>query len=163
MAQLNESFSIDTLPESQSSFDPLPAGWYATTIKGAELRTTKNGSGQYIAVKYQVNGPTHVGRIVFGNLNIRNQNQKAEEIGRMELGNLMRAIGLVRVSDTDELIGRDVQIKLTIREQEGYDPSNDVKGYKPVGGSAPAANAMPSQPMQQSAPKPVASKAPWAK
>ena len=91
---------IDPLPQNTGSFEPLPAGWYTANITGAELRTTKSGSGQYIAVRYDITGPTHQGRIVFGNLNIRNQNPKAEEIGRQQLGDLMRAIGL---SDNDVL------------------------------------------------------------
>ena len=85
MALLNETFYAATLPQNTSSFDPLPKGWYSATIAGAELKTTKNGTGQYIAVRYDIIGPTHQGRVVFGNLNIRNQNIKAEEIGRAQL------------------------------------------------------------------------------
>lgn len=157
MAFLNETFDIDTLPQNNGSFEPLPAGWYTANITGAELRTTKSGSGQYIAVRYDITGPTHQGRIVFGNLNIRNQNPKAEEIGRQQLGDLMRAIGLARVQDTDELIGASLQIKLDVRQQEGYEPSNDVKAYKSVSGSAPTAPAAaPAAATTKAAP-------PWAK
>ena len=165
MALLNETFDAATLPQNTSSFDPLPKGWYSATIAGAELKTTKNGTGQYIAVRYDIIGPTHQGRVVFGNINIRNQNIKAEEIGRMELGNLMRAIGLAKVTDTDQLIGGSLQIKLEIRQQEGYEPSNDVKGFKATSGSVPTPAAA-SAPAQAAAAAPAASgKAapPWAK
>jgi hypothetical protein len=156
MAHLGKTFSTDELPES-TSYDPLPEGWYTATIGGAELRSTKAGDGQYIAVKYVITGPTHQGRIVFGNLNISNPNPQAEEIGRKQLGELMRAIGLNKVSDTDQLIGGHCSIKLSIRKQEGYEPSNDVKGFKAVEGSVPPVAA---------AAKPAASGAgapPWAK
>ena len=156
-------FSIDSLPVSESSFEPLPAGWYDVGIQSAELKATKTG-GQMIAIKYKVAGPSHAGRVVFGNLNIKNQNPKAEEIGRQQLGELMRAIGIPRVTDTDQLIGHNLQIKLSIREaQGGYDASNDVKGYKPQGGAMPA---MQAAPVRQAAPAPAAparTAPPWAK
>lgn len=162
MAFLNETFEADSLPQG-NSYEPLPAGWYHVNVTGAELKNTKAGNGQYIAVRYDVTGPTHQGRVVFGNLNIKNPNPKAEEIGRQQLGELMRAIGLARVTDTDQLIGGSLQIKLEIRQQEGYEPSNDVKGYKSASGSVPAPAAAPAQ---AAAAAPAASgKAapPWAK
>ncbi len=164
MAFLNETFEADNLPQG-NSYEALPAGWYNVNVTGAELKNTKAGNGQYIAVRYDVTGPTHQGRVVFGNLNIKNPNPKAEEIGRQQLGELMRAIGLARVTDTDQLIGGSLQIKLEIRQQEGYEPSNDVKGYKSLTGSVPAASAA-SAPAQAAAAAPAASgKAapPWAK
>lgn len=164
MAFLNETFEADNLPQG-NSYEALPAGWYNVNVTGAELKNTKAGNGQYIAVRYDVTGPTHQGRVVFGNLNIKNPNPKAEEIGRQQLGELMRAIGLARVTDTDQLIGGSLQIKLEIRQQEGYEPSNDVKGYKSLNGSVPAASAA-SATAQAAAAAPAASgKAapPWAK
>lgn len=65
MAFLNKTFTAAELPQSDSSFDPLPAGWYQVSIGGAELRATKSGTGKYIAVRYDVLGPTHQGRVVF--------------------------------------------------------------------------------------------------
>lgn len=160
MAFLNETFEADNLPQG-NSYEALPAGWYNVNVTGAELKNTKAGNGQYIAVRYDVTGPTHQGRVVFGNLNIKNPNPKAEEIGRQQLGELMRAIGLARVTDTDQLIGGSLQIKLEIRQQEGYEPSNDVKGYKSLNGSVPAASAA-SATAQAAAAAPAKATPPWA-
>ena len=140
MALLNEEFDIAELPQGNGDFQPLPAGWYSAHITSAELKNTKSGTGQYIAVRYDITGPTHQGRVVFGNLNIKNPNVTAEEIGRQQLGELMRAIGLARVQDTDQLIGGNLQIKLSIRADNGYEPSNDVKGYKTAGGGTAKQN-----------------------
>jgi hypothetical protein len=49
-------------------------------------------------------------------LNIKNANPKAEEIGRQQLGDIMRAIGLAKVTDTDQLIGGQIGIKLEVKE-----------------------------------------------
>jgi hypothetical protein len=159
MSFLDVAINAADLPVSENSFDPLPAGWYQVNIKGAELKDTKAGTGQYIAVQYDVLGPTHQGRVVFGNLNIRNPNPKAEEIGRQQLGELMRAIGLATVQDTDQLIGGQLSIKLKIRKSEEYGDSNDVSGYKALDGGI-AQSPAPAQASPQVA---TASAAPWAK
>lgn len=129
MANLNETFNVTDLPQG-TNYEVLPEGWYSSTISGAEIKSTKAGNGQYIAVQYSITGPTHQGRVVFGNLNIKNPSAKAEEIGRQQLGDLMRAIGLSSVSDTDQLIGGQLNIKLTINKSEQYGDRNDVYGYK---------------------------------
>jgi hypothetical protein len=140
MAYLGATFNRDDLPVG-NGFDPLPAGWYSAFIKEADLVDTKAGNGQYIKTKYEILGPTHKGRMVFGNINIRNPSAKAEEIGRQQLGELMAAIGLPSVQDTDQLIGATCQIKLTIRKDEQYGDLNDVRGWKAIEGSqAPKPN-----------------------
>jgi hypothetical protein len=169
MALLDTSFDITDLPQSETSFDPLPAGWYYVRITKADLTPTKDGQGQYIKVRYDVAGGDRAGRVVFGNLNIKNASQKAEEVGRQQLGELMRAVGLSRVTDTDQLVGAELQIKVAIRPAEGkYDAQNEVKGFKSVEGGAlpmaskpPAFPAAPSAPTQQAAPAKAAP--PWAK
>jgi hypothetical protein len=143
MAFLNEAFDVNELPQGTGSFEPLPAGWYTVTISEAELKSTKAGNGQYIKLRYDVTGPTHQGRVVFGNLNIKNPNPKAEEIGRQQLGDIMRAIGLAKVTDTDQLIGGNLSIKLGVKQDEQYGASNEVKGFRSVSGSAaPVAASM---------------------
>lgn len=146
MAFLNQEFNINELPVGTGgNFEPLPAGWYTVTITQADLKDTKAGGGQYIKLRYDVTGPTHQGRVVFGNLNIKNANPKAEEIGRQQLGEVMRAIGLAKVTDTDQLIGGQISIKLDVKQDAQYGASNEVKGFRSVSGSAaPAAASMPA-------------------
>jgi hypothetical protein len=161
MAFLNETYNVNELPQGNGNFDPLPPGWYDANITGAELKNTKAGNGQYIAVRYDITGPTHQGRVVFGNLNIKNPNPKAEEIGRQQLGEIMRAIGLAKVTDTDQLIGGSLHIKLDIREQDDYAPSNDVNGFKAIGGSV-LTPSMAQAPTQSAAASGKAAP-PWVK
>jgi len=139
MAFLDQTFEADAMPVSEKSYEPLPAGWYTASITAAELKNTKAGTGQYIAIRYDIIGPSHQGRIVFGNLNIRNPNPKAEEIGRQQLGEIMRGIGIAKVQDTDELIGGQLSIKVDIRSSEQYGDQNEVKGFKAIAGSTPPA------------------------
>lgn len=161
MAMLDDEINVGELPESGGGdFDPLPAGWYTTTIRDADLRDTKSGTGKYISVRFDVTGPTHQGRCVFANINIKNQNPKAEEIGRQQLGEIMRAIGIDKVRDTDQLIGGNLQVKLNIKTDD-YGTKNEVKAFKSQSGSVPTRPAMPAS---ESKPAPTTgAKPPWAK
>jgi hypothetical protein len=160
MAYLGQTFDANDLPQG-NTYEPLPPGWYNAHITAAELKPTKDGSGQYIKVRYDITGPTHQGRVVFGNINIRNASAKAEEIGRQQLGELMRAIGLARITDTDQLIGGSLQIKLDVRAAtEQYAAQNEVKGFKAISGAAPTFAPAASAPAA-SAPSKAAP--PWAK
>ncbi len=156
MSFLGETFNVGDVPEAQG-FDPIPAGWYTVVVAGAELKDTKAGTGQYISVRFDVTGPTHEGRVVFTNLNIKNPNPKAEEIGRQQLDSLMRAIGLASVGDTDQLIGGNCSVKVTVKNDEQYGDGNEVKGYKAIEGSTPP------MPKQESAPASSGNTAPWKK
>ena len=166
MAFLGQTFDANDLPQGNGgTYEPLPPGWYTATITAAELKPTKDGSGQYIKVRYDITGPTHQGRVVFGNLNIKNASAKAEEIGRQQLGELMRSIGLARVTDTDQLIGGVLQIKLDVRAAtEQYSAQNEVKGFKAITGSAPsfAAPAASTAASAPAAAAPAKAAPPWA-
>lgn len=166
MAFLNETYDVNELPQGNGNFDPLPPGWYHANITGAELKSTKAGNGQYIAIRYDITGPTHQGRVVFGNLNIKNASAKAEEIGRQQLGEIMRAIGLAKVTDTDQLIGGSLSIKLDVRAAtEQYAAQNEVKGFKAITGSAPSFAAPAASPAASTPAAQASTKAapPWAK
>lgn len=144
--------------QDDGGFDPLPTGWYTATVNSAELTPTKAGTGSYIKMRFDITGPSHQGRVVFANININNPNPTAEKIGRGQLRQMRDAIGLPNLTDTDQLIGGDMQIKLTVKKDDQYGDGNEVKGFKSIGGgsAAPApSQAQASQPSNGSTP-------PWA-
>lgn len=123
--------------ENTSSFEPLPAGWYEAKIIASEVKETSTG-GEMVVNTYRIEGGQYGGRQVFGRMNVRNNSEKAEKIGRQQLNGLLTAIGIKpeEFEDTDDLVGKDVQIKLKIREASGgYDASNDVSAFKALAGA----------------------------
>lgn len=171
MAYLDQPINVNELPEDTGGdYTPLPPGDYQTVIKDAELKATNDGTGQYIKLRLDVTGPTHAGRVVFSNLNIRNKSSAAEQIGRAQLGALMKAIGLATLQDTDQLIGGHVTVKLAIREArtdpatgKTYEASNEVKAYKGTDGAMPSA-APAGMPKASAAPAaPGKAAPPWMK
>ena len=127
--RLDEVFTLDSVPAQTTNYDALPAGFYDATIANAEIKDSKSG-GKYINVRYDITGPTHAGRVVFGMITIVNANPKAEEVGRQQLGQLIQSIGLDKLADTDQLIGGQLTIKVTVDESEQYGTQNRVQGYR---------------------------------
>ena len=168
MAHLGESFNADDLPTgSTGEYELLPEGLYSAMIAKAEVGQTKSGTGTKIDLRLDITGPAHQGRVIFAAINIRNQSAKAEEIGRQQLGEIMRAIGLPRLEDSDQLVGGQLQIKVKVRQPSpddvarGYTQArNDVGGYRALaGGGLPA----PVAAKATAAPAVSSAKPPWAK
>lgn len=155
MARLDKVYTEAELPKSDRDFAPVPDGWYDVTITEADVKKTNAGTGTYIKLRYDITGPNHAGRVVFGNINNSNPNPEAERIGNEQLGELMRAIGLTRLEDTDQLIGKRLTVKLVTRKSEQYGDKNEVKGYR-SNGSSSTSSAQAGSP-------PATSKPPWAK
>lgn len=146
--RLDEVFTLDSVPASTTSYDALPAGLYEATIANAEIKDSKSG-GKYINIRFDVTGPSHAGRVVFGMITIANANPKAEEVGRQQLGDLIRAIGLDKLADTDQLIGGQLIIKLDVETSETYGEQNRVRGFRPASKAKPAAAATTNTPPWQ--------------
>jgi len=163
MATLTQSINVNDLPEDNGGdFAPIPAGMYNVRITDADIKDTRRGDGQFIKIRMDVTGPSHEGRVVFTNINIKNPSQKAEEIGRQQLGSIMRAIGVTSLQDTDQLIGGALQVKVAIRKSEEYGDQNEVKSFKAMEGGAqtgPGAAAAGAGGSQAAA----SGKPPWAR
>lgn len=146
--RLDEVFTLDSVPASTTNYDALPAGLYEATIANAEIKDSKSG-GKYINIRFDITGPSHAGRVVFGMITIANANPKAEEVGRQQLGDLIRAIGLDKLADTDQLIGGKLIIKLDVETSEQYGTSNRVRGFRPASKAKPATAATTNTPPWQ--------------
>jgi hypothetical protein len=147
MAQLEQSYDANDLPKSD--FEPVPAGNYDCSIHSAEVVNTKN-NGQMLKFRLDITGPTHQGRVVFGNVTLRNANPKAVEIGKQQLGDLIRACGIPRLTDSDQIIGCQVLARIGIEKSEEYGDKNRVNRIQPPSGSSP----MPHTSFGTSAPAP---------
>ena len=138
-------FQFDATQVAPSqALDPIPAGWYIGHIVESELTENRNKDGAYINFQIEVLDGPYKGRKVFGRMNVYNKNPQAQEIAYRELSALCHATGVLRVEDTQQLHGRPFEVKVSVRKDEGYEPSNDVKGFRPVGAGA-AQGGAPAQ------------------
>lgn len=140
------SFAFNPTAEDKAgqSFDPIPAGWYTFQITSAKLDTKPlDTSKASIVVQLKVHAPNHIGRVVFARFNIKHPNPETVRIARQQLNGLCVAIGKPGgFNDPQELVGHFVEGKVAVRpEQNGYEASNDVKGYRKAEGFAAPSNA----------------------
>lgn len=148
------SLDFDLSGVQTNNYEPLPKGWYTAKAEEASLNDNSSGTGQYIKLEFIIldaPDPKHIGRKVFANLNVFHSGSPvAEQIGRSDLKALRIATGLNgEISGTtEELVGRPLEIMLTVKSDPQYGDKNEVKGYRPSRSAqaqapAPAASAPP--------------------
>lgn len=132
------------VPEEAESmeFEVLPAGWYHAEIVKSELKTTKDKTGKYIALKFKITDDAKIkgkevksnGRFVFTNLNIVNKNETAVKIAMSDLKAICESIGFEgELEDTVDIHDQEMMIKLSVKPETSEWPAkNEVKGYKAI-------------------------------
>jgi hypothetical protein len=60
MAFLDQEFDVKNMPKSSGDFEPLPAGTYSARITSVDLKDTKAGNGQYLALRFDVLRVRHI-------------------------------------------------------------------------------------------------------
>ena len=112
-------------------YAPLPAGDYQAIITESETKATKDGQGQYLQLKLQIQGGEFAGRVLFDRLNLWNNNQQAQEIAQRALSAICHAVGILQVGDSQELHNRPLIATVKVKPASGnYEASNEIKGYK---------------------------------
>lgn len=144
MAQLNETFDPNEVPEDDRNFDPLPAGDYDLQVIESEIKETKDGSGEYLKLTMEVISGPHTNRRLWDNLNIRNPNADAQRIAQRALADLCLATGVSQLRDSEELHFKPFVGRVSIRQDKSgqYGPQNSVR-YRAKGGQPPAQKAQP--------------------
>jgi len=147
-----------TQPEDDGGddFSFVPTGWYPAEIQEVDIRDNKpkieggTSTGSRFVVKFCIIGESYANRKIWnGNgFNFINDSQDCQNIGRRELGRLVKACGFAendRLRDEDELIGKKLDIYVeTVPGTEGYKDTNPATKFKPLGtGGDKAAPAAP--------------------
>jgi hypothetical protein len=136
-------FDISTYEAPKSDYDPLPKGEYQAMVTESQMKVTKAGTGEYLALTMQIIEGKYADRKIWENLNLHNPNEVAENIARANLKAISQACGFEELDDTDQL--NDIPFILVL-DIDRKDPTrNRVMGYKRAGsGSAPSASSTAS-------------------
>ncbi len=146
MGNLGEIFEggFDTNQvDPTGNFEPLPAGWYSVQIDSAEVKKTQRGDGYYLKVSMTV---LDSGRKLFDQINLRNPNPTAEEIGQRQLSALGRAAGFQVMDDEDKLLGKMVKARVKVKKDQQYGDDNEIQKYEAIQQSSGSGQQQPQQP-----------------
>ena len=163
---------VEPLNDNDGNFPPMPVGYRGVEIKKAVVRANNNKNGVGLDIEADVIGPDHANRKVFKWINITNPSTACMGMGRRELGELSRACGIKFFDNEDELLGKQLDMKLIIEKNKKTDKlDNSVKGYAILGTGTPAAvpageSATTPQQAPDETPKndpATGKKMPWAK
>lgn len=129
MTQLN--FDATTV-DPQTSYEPIPKGWYTCQIVESEMKPTKAGDGAYIQLQLKVMEGQYTNRVVFDRLNIQNKNETAQDIAYKQLSAYCHATGQMQIQDSQQLHAIPFLASIGIEEDRTgqYDPQNSVKTVK---------------------------------
>ena len=141
----------DAQGASSGTFEPIPAGRYLCLIKQTDQKDTRNKTGKYVEVEFEVMKGNFQRRKLWARLNVHNQSAEAQRIGREQFNALKLAAGKERVEATEELHGKLVVCIVAI-EDGNRGPQNQVTGFlqataqdsKNVSSSAPPARTRPA-------------------
>jgi hypothetical protein len=126
-------------------FEPLPSGWYTVAVTDGEIRESgpqsKNPGAEYIHWEYTVQEGQFANRKVWDNTTLLPH-------ALFSLKGLLGAAGFPVDGDLDfeidDVIGKQVQVKLSQRDADNGNTYNDVKGYKAAGASVGSNSLLPS-------------------
>ena len=123
--------------EPSTEFEALPAGRYVAAIVESEMKPTKNGSGSFLELKFQVLDGEHKGRHLWARLNLDNPNAMAVKIARGELSAICRAVGVLTPNDSVDLHDIPLAIKVKVKKrQDTGDLTNEIAAYEKKGAAA---------------------------
>lgn len=148
----NFQFDATEFTPQAKSYEPLEAGMYQGMIVDSAIKPTKAGTGEYIELVIQIVDGVNSGRRLWERLNISNPNKTAEDIARTSLAELCHAIGVQKLTATEQL--HDVPFQMEVQIDRKDPTRNRVMGYKSAGAA---------RPVQAAAAAPAAPKRAWSK
>ena len=163
MARLDINF--DDIPAQREpqrkERELVPPGRYRARIIESEMIPTKKGDGgEYLQLTWSILGGDFDDKYVWQRLNIVNKSDRAQSIAKRQLKNLMNALNVEELDDSEQLHDQPLDIDVVIEKgTNGYSDKNDVKGFysnipSPAPAPAPAAPSAPQKEPGQRSPRP---------
>ena len=98
----------------ENTYGVIPEGKYVAMCTGAEIKTTKSGTGEYIRAEFTIENADVGNRKLWTNFNVKNENQTAVEIGLSQLKTLLVKAGYKspeKLASISDLCGLTVGVK----------------------------------------------------
>lgn len=139
MARLPNSFNARE-SEKMGEFTPIPAGVYIAQIIKSEMKETKDKSGSYLQLTFQILEGEFVNRQLWLRLNLQNRNAQTVEIAEKVLATICEMCGVDVLHDSEELHNIPMEINVIQKEATAqYPAQNDIRGFAKIDGAGSVA------------------------
>lgn len=136
-------FNDAPVPEKRKYETPEPAV-YPVQIIRTETKPNKAGTGEFLAITFQIDGGRFSGSWVTDRLNLKNPSAKAVDIALATLKALREACGLERLGHSEDLVGHKLKIRTDTEEYNGQLYAR-VKEYLPLSKGPSVVNPQPGR------------------
>lgn len=120
-----------------ASMDVFPPGEYLMIVSEAEVKITKDGHGRIVETVNEIAEGEYAGRKIWDRFNYENKSAQAQEIGRRQLSSLCHAVGVLKLSDPQQLKNRLFRavVKVVTEQKDEktgktYPAKNEISTYK---------------------------------
>lgn len=122
---------LDLTDVPDSGFGLVPDGTYRVVMSEATMKSTKDGSGEYVNAKLTILNGEYANRVIWTMFNVKNNSAKATEIGLQQLKHFMKCSGSTefKIRDVRDLVGLtcDAVIK---SKRDDFGEKNVVSYFK---------------------------------
>lgn len=137
MASFGDDGFDSNAKENQKESNALPAGDYPAVLVASERKQTKDESGSYLKMDFQIIRGEFQNQHIFMNLNLwlaqtDEKKKMAIKIAKGQLSELCRAVGIGTPKDSTELHGIPLLVRLNVKENGEYGMQNNVTKFSPM-------------------------------
>lgn len=136
MSMFGES-GFDASAKENNVANVIPKGDYQAIIVKSEKMETKDGTGHYLKLTWQILAGEHQNKKIFENVNLwlkedTDKRKTAVGIAKSHLSRICRAVNILTPKESYELHNKPVTISVGVREAKGEFPeSNSITNVKP--------------------------------
>lgn len=107
--------SAQSAPQGKT-FEPLPPGTYTVEISDATPKVYATGKGRGLNLEFWVLSPAqHATRRIWQMVTVEHENETTQSIGHQQMAKLLDAVHLADLTDPQELVGLQLQVKTRIK------------------------------------------------
>jgi hypothetical protein len=140
------------------AFEKVPEGDYRALVESAEIRATKDGQGEELALRLIVQGGGQGGALIFDSPVLRHPKAGRQFYGRKRFAQLLLAADIRDASDAEALIGAEVMLNIihdgTYANVSEYWEVPRRPAQRPAAAAPKPAPASPTSTVRRPAPKP---------
>lgn len=135
MGNLSDIIDDLNVEPTTRDYDPLPDGYYLAEVTESKVEPTASGTGKVLKLTHRILEGEYKGRLLWTNLNVKNQSVKAQAIALGDLSALAKACGQVGIPEESfslHEIPHCIKVELEKSKNPKYADKSAIQSYLPA-------------------------------